>query len=57
MSYRVPYGTKVDKELRDKLLKLSEKTRIPQSKLVDEALELLFSQKNYEILLGKKGEE
>lgn len=43
MSERVPYATKIDKELRDKLVKLSERTRIPQSKLVDEALEDLFS--------------
>jgi predicted transcriptional regulator len=42
MSERVPYATKVDRELRDKLTKLSEDTRIPQSKLVDEALEDLF---------------
>lgn len=46
MSERVPYATKVDRELRDKLTKLSEMTRIPQSKLVDEALEDLF--KKYE---------
>lgn len=42
MSERVPYATKVDKELKDKLIKLSEISRIPQSKLVDEALEDLF---------------
>lgn len=42
MSERVPYATRVDRELRDKLIKLSESTRIPQSKLVDEALEDLF---------------
>lgn len=50
MSERVPYATKIDHELRDKLTKLSETTRIPQSKLVDEALEDLF--KKYD----KKGE-
>ena len=38
MSERVPYSTKVDRELKDKLMKLSELTRIPQSKLLDEAL-------------------
>lgn len=42
MSERVPFATKIDSELRDKLIKLSETTRIPQSKLVDEALEDLF---------------
>jgi len=46
MSERVPYATKVDKELRDKLVTLATTTRIPQSKLVDEALEDLF--KKYE---------
>jgi predicted transcriptional regulator len=46
MSERVPYATKIDRELRDKLVKLSELTRIPQSKLVDEALSDLF--KKYE---------
>ena len=42
MSERTPFATKIDSELKDKLIKLSETTRIPQSKLVDEALEDLF---------------
>lgn len=46
MSERVPYATKIDSEHKAKLVKLSEVTRIPQSKLVDEALEDLF--KKYE---------
>jgi predicted transcriptional regulator len=46
MSERVPYATKIDSELRDKLAELSKVTRIPQSKLVDEALEDLV--KKYE---------
>lgn len=46
MSERVPYATKVDSDLRDKLVELAKTTRIPQSKLVDEALEDLF--KKYE---------
>lgn len=46
MSERVPYATKVDRELRDKLIELATTTRIPQSKLVDEALADLF--KKYE---------
>jgi len=50
MSERAPYATKIDAELKEKLIKLSESTRIPQSKLVDEALEDLFAK--YE----KKGE-
>ena len=50
MSERVPYSTKIDRDLRDKLIKLSEQTRIPQSKLVDEALEDLL--KKY----GEKGQ-
>lgn len=46
MSERVPYSTKIDSELKDKLMKLSETTRIPQSKLLDEALSDLL--KKYE---------
>ena len=53
MSERVPYATKIDNVLKDKLLKLSELTRIPQSKLVDEALEDLF--RKYTNILEKEG--
>lgn len=42
MSQRVPYATKIDKDLKDKLIKLSELSRIPQSKLIDEAVEDLL---------------
>ena len=44
MSERVPYATKIDSDHKAKLIRLSEITRIPQSKLVDEALEYLFAQ-------------
>lgn len=54
MSKREPFATKVDSELRATLNKLSEVTRIPQSKLVDEALEDLF--KKYAGQLKKQGE-
>jgi predicted transcriptional regulator len=54
MSERVPYSTKVDRELRDKLIKLSELTRIPQSKLLDEALEDL-SKKYAHVLKDQEG--
>lgn len=53
MSQRVQYATKIDKELKDTLIKLSELTRIPQSKLVDEALEDLF-RKHSNVLEGEK---
>ena len=43
---RVPYSTKIDLLLKEKLIKLSEETRIPQSKLVDEALEDLLKKYN-----------
>lgn len=36
---RVRYTTSLDKELLRKLKKLSEQTRIPQSRLIDEAIE------------------
>jgi predicted transcriptional regulator len=42
MSERVQYSTKIDKDSRDKLAELSRVTRIPQTKLLDEALEDLF---------------
>ena len=52
MSERVPYATKIDSDYKAKLIKLSQITRIPQSKLVDEALEDLF--KKYEKQLKKE---
>lgn len=39
---RTPLSNTVDTKLYDKLKELSDKTRIPMSKLLDEALELLF---------------
>ncbi|SDN27669.1 ribbon-helix-helix domain-containing protein [Paenibacillus jilunlii] len=42
MSQRVPYATKIEKDLKEKLIKLSELSRIPQSKLMDEAIEDLL---------------
>lgn len=42
MSERVPFATKIDSEIRNKIQNLSKNTRIPQSKLVDEALEDLL---------------
>lgn len=48
MPERVKYATKIDKDLRDKLLKLSEITRIPQSKLLDEAIEDLLKKHKFE---------
>ena len=43
---RVPYATKIKTELRDKLVELSRVTRIPQSKLIDEAIEYLLKKYN-----------
>jgi len=39
---RVHYGVTIDKVLVSKLRELSSLTKIPQSKLLDESLELLF---------------
>ena len=39
---RVPYATKIELELRDKIAQLSAETRIPQSKLIDEAIKDLL---------------
>lgn len=46
MSERVQYSTKIDSELKTKLIALSVSSRIPQSKLIDEAVEDLL--KKYE---------
>ena len=39
---RVSYATKIDSDLKEKLINLSKDTRIPQSKLIDEAIEDLL---------------
>ncbi|WP_042401727.1 MULTISPECIES: ribbon-helix-helix domain-containing protein [Clostridium] len=41
---RVRFTTSIDLDYNNKLDKLSEETMIPKSKLVDRALELLFSE-------------
>lgn len=46
---RKQYTMTVDIKLFDTLNQLSKETRIPKSKLVDEALELLFEKHNIEI--------
>lgn len=46
LTTRTPLSNAVDTKLYDKLKELSEKTRIPMSKLLDEALELLFEKHN-----------
>jgi hypothetical protein len=47
LKHRTRITTSIKNELFDAMKKLSETTRIPQSKLFDEALEDLF--KKYEI--------
>lgn len=47
MSERVPFATKIDSDMKNKLKKLADTTRIPQSKLTDEAFEDLI--KKYEL--------
>lgn len=39
---RVPLGSAIDKNLSNKLTNLSKETKIPKSKLLDEAIELLL---------------
>lgn len=46
MGERIAFATKIDSEIKIRLQELSKITRIPQSKLVDEALEDLL--KKYE---------
>lgn len=45
---RVPYATKIDSLLKEYLIKLSNTTRIPQSKLIDEAIQDLLNKYNEE---------
>jgi len=52
---RVRWTTSVDPDLLEKLKKLSEKTRIPISRLTDEALELLLLQ--HKVIKPKKAEK
>jgi post-segregation antitoxin (ccd killing protein) len=40
--HRVRFGSSLDKELDDQLRKLHEETRIPISRLLDEAIEELL---------------
>ena len=47
---RKQYTMTVDTQLFDTLNELSKQTRIPKSKLVDEALELLFQKHQIEIV-------
>lgn len=47
--HRVRISNSIDKELYNRLKELSEKTRIPMSKLLDEALEDLLNKKSNHI--------
>ena len=42
---REPVNCAVDKELNKKLIQLSKDTKIPKSKLLDEAIELLLQKR------------
>ena len=51
---RVSYATKIDSGLKEKLINLSKGTRIPQSKLIDEAIEDLLKKYIQEVSNGTK---
>lgn len=53
---RTRYTATVDTDLVESLKELSQKTRIPQSKLVDEAIELLLKNHNVRVKRKKKPE-
>lgn len=53
---RTRYTATVDTDLVENLKELSTKTRIPQSKLMDEAIELLLKQHGVRIKRKKKAE-
>jgi len=44
MGKRVPFATKIDEDIKLQLKELSDSTRIPQSKLADEAFEKLIKE-------------
>ncbi len=46
------FATKIEKELKDNLKKLSDVTRVPQARYVEEALEDLL--KKYDHILKKE---
>lgn len=54
---RKQYTMTVDIKLFDTLNALASSTRIPKSKLVDEALELLFEKHNFKIVDNEQIEE
>ena len=43
---RVPLGSAIDIKLSGKLTELSKETKIPKSKLLDEAIELLLQHRS-----------
>ena len=45
---RIAYATKIDSDLKTELINLSKTTRIPQSRLLDEAIEDLI--KKYKVV-------
>ena len=45
LTTREPVNYAVDKELNKKLIQLSKDTKIPKSKLLDEAIELLLQKR------------
>lgn len=58
---RAQFATSINKDLKESFQKLSEKTRIPQSKLMDEAIEDLLKKhgfvSNLEQTINEKTEE
>lgn len=42
---RAPFSNAIDKDLYEKFVELSKETRIPQSRLLDEAIEDLLKKK------------
>lgn len=54
---RIRYTSTIDADLVETLKDMSQKTRIPQSKLLDEALEDLFKKMKIRIKKSKKKSE
>ena len=49
LTKREPVNCAVDKELNQRLIQLSKETKIPKSKLLDQAIELLLTSQKKEV--------
>jgi metal-responsive CopG/Arc/MetJ family transcriptional regulator len=46
LTNRIRFSSTIDRDLADKLKELSDQTMVPQSKLIDKAIQLLLKEYN-----------